>query len=144
MPTVRNLDRVLVNRFFIVLIVLSNTVGNFLLSVGMTAMPNLGTVSVFAYIQRFATNWHIVTGIILLMLWMVAQLTMLTWADLSYVLPVTASGYILTALLGDFALHEHISPGRWFGILLIAVGSMLASMTPTQTVPYPQHGELTE
>jgi bacterial/archaeal transporter family protein len=133
--------RIRINRIFVVLVVLSNTFGNFALAQGMGLMPAFGSVSLVQYILLMATNWHLIVGVALLGAWMVAQLTMLTWADLSYVLPVTASGYILTAFLGKFFLHEHISAGRWLGVVLIAIGSMLASMTPIQTVPHGHHEE---
>ena len=36
----------------------------------------------------------------LLILWMLSRMTLLSWADLTYVLPVTALGYVLTVLMG--------------------------------------------
>ncbi len=138
------INRAAVNRIFVVLIVLSNTFGNYLLAIGMERLPDFFAVPLGSYILKFATNWHVLAGMMLLALWMTAQLTIFTWADISYVLPVTASSYIVTALLGKFALHEEISAGRWVGIVVIAIGSMLAAMTPRQTVEHPEHGELSE
>jgi hypothetical protein len=42
---------------------------------------------------------------------------MFTWADLSYVPPMTASAYAFTAILGKFFLGEQISAERWAGTL---------------------------
>ena len=126
------------NRIFILLVVLSNTFGNFLLADGMNQMPNFSTTSFLSYTTALLSNPYFLSGVALLAVWMGAQLTMFTWADLSYVLPVTASGYVLTALLSKYLLHEYISIGRWAGILLITFGSMLVYNTPTRTIPKPQ------
>jgi uncharacterized membrane protein len=128
-----NLNRATINRIFIVLVVFSNTFGNFLLAKGMHQMPDFMTVPFLSYAASISTNLYIIGGVALLVAWMIAQLSMFTWADLSYVLPVTASGYVLTALLSKFFLGEHISAARWTGIVFITIGSMLVSMTPLRT-----------
>ncbi len=43
-------------------------------------------------------------------------MALLSWADLSYVLPVTSIGYVLVALMGKLLLHEQITLKRWAGI----------------------------
>ena len=123
------------NRIFIALVVISNTVGTVLLGHGMTQMPDFAPDGALRYIAGFLTNPWIVCGVLLLMVWMAAQLSMLTWADLSYVLPVTASYYILTALLSRFFLGERISATRWAGIAVISLGVMLVAETPPGTTP---------
>jgi drug/metabolite transporter (DMT)-like permease len=56
-------------------------------------------------------------------------MAMLSWADLSYVLPLTSIGYVMTALAGRFFLHEEISRWRWAGIALIVMGVTLVART---------------
>jgi uncharacterized membrane protein len=125
------------NRIFIALVVVSNTLGTVLLGRGMTQMPDFA-LGALTYISRFLTNSWIISGIALLIVWMVAQLSMLTWADLSYVLPVTASYYILTAIVSRFFLNERISLTRWIGIAVISFGVMLVSHTPRRTHEIPE------
>jgi uncharacterized membrane protein len=125
------------NRVFIALVVISNTLGTVLLGRGMTQMPDFAA-GALTYIVRFLINPWIVPGIALLVVWMVAQLSMLTWADLSYVLPVTASYYILTAIVSRFFLDERISLTRWIGIAVISFGVMLVSHTPPRTHELPE------
>jgi drug/metabolite transporter (DMT)-like permease len=60
-------------------------------------------------------------------------MALLSWADLSYVLPVTSIGYVLVALAGRILLHEEISVKRWAGILLIMAGVALVSGSGPQT-----------
>ena len=55
---------------------------------------------------------------------------MFTYADLTYVLPVTSSGYILTVILSKVFLGEHISMARWLGTIVISFGVLLVSETP--------------
>lgn len=126
------------NRIFIVLIVLSNTVGNLLLAIGMKHMPAFQAVSPQGYFLTLLESYWILGGVALLIVWMVAQLSMFTWADLTYVLPVTASAYVITAILSKFFLNDQISIERWAGIVLISVGVMFVSETPERTKPEPE------
>ncbi|MEI9971716.1 MAG: hypothetical protein WDO73_06485 [Ignavibacteriota bacterium] len=54
-------------------------------------------------------------------------------ADLSFILPMTAIGYVLAALLGRVFLHEDVSPQRWLAVALIFAGAVLVSGTPQAT-----------
>lgn len=123
------------DRIFIVLIVLSNTVGNLFLGIGMAHMPSFHAVSPLGYFTSLLQNYWMWSGVALLVVWMVSQLSMFTWADLTYVLPVTASAYVLTAILSKFFLHDQISISRWIGIVLISIGVLFVSETPERTKP---------
>jgi uncharacterized membrane protein len=125
------------NRFFITLIVVTNTIGNILLGEGMQRMPDFQSTSALVYAAQLLTNWYVVGATVLLIVWMIAQLSMFTWADLSYVLPVTASAYILTALLSKYFLGDKISIARWIGIVIISFGVVLVAETPEDT----KHGK---
>src|ERR1044071_5272867 len=72
-------------------------------------------------------------GVLLLILWMLSRMALLSWADLSYVLPVTSIGYVLVALAGRILLHEEISIKRWGGSVLIVAGVALVSGSSPQT-----------
>jgi uncharacterized membrane protein len=68
-------------------------------------------------------------GVALLAAWTLLRMQLLRFADLTWVLPVTSVGYVLTALLGRFVFAEQISPQRWAGTLLIVAGSALVART---------------
>jgi len=104
-------------------VILANVLGNFFLSRGLRGG---------GFPAGFFNLW-VVLGVSLLILWMLSRLTLLSWADLSYVLPITALGYVLTALMGDVFLAEHVSLGRWAGIGLIMGGVFLVGNTPVRT-----------
>jgi uncharacterized membrane protein len=74
-------------------------------------------------------NPFIAVGIALLVLWLLTRMTLMSWADLSFVLPVTSTGYLLAAFLGRIFLHETVSGERWLGTILIFIGAMLVGMT---------------
>jgi drug/metabolite transporter (DMT)-like permease len=42
---------------------------------------------------------------------------------------VTAAGYGLTTVLGRVFLHEQVSASRWWGVVLISLGTGLAAGT---------------
>ena len=79
-------------------------------------------------------------GVCLLILWLASRMALLSWADLSYVLPVTAVGYVLVAVAGKVLLHEQISGKRWVGIALIMLGVMLVSGGTAPQSPRPKTG----
>lgn len=109
-------------------VVVLSMVGNYCLSVGMRSHAPTD------YIAAFKNPW-VLTGIALLIGWLLAQLSLLSWADLTYVLPITAVSYVGSAILGAFALHEHVSAWRWAGVGLIAIGVILVSRTRPRTGP---------
>jgi drug/metabolite transporter (DMT)-like permease len=117
-------SRELKNQVFVCLAVIANTLGNFLLSLGMHAVQLKPSASPLGYLRIFANPW-IDASVVLLTIWFASQLSLLSWADLSYVLPVTAASYVLTTVLGKIFLHEFISLARWSGICVISAGVML-------------------
>jgi drug/metabolite transporter (DMT)-like permease len=64
---------------------------------------------------------------------LLSRMTLLGWADLSYILPVTSVGYVLTAFLGRYFFSEQISWQRWLGTGLIMIGSSLVGLTSSNT-----------
>ena len=119
--------------FFAGVAVLSNVLGNFALSQGVHQFGRTLSVSVASILDVLLNVW-IASGICLLAVWMLSQLSLLSWADLSYVLPITSASYVLSALLGAVALHEYVSPVHWLGIALISLGVMVVSRTHPRTV----------
>jgi uncharacterized membrane protein len=111
---------------FAIVVVLSNSFGNLLLAVGMRASEDVSH-SAFAMLRAIFNPW-VAAGVALLILWLLARMTMLGWADLTYVLPVTALGYAISAALGALFLSERITPVRWTGTLLIVTGTILVGV----------------
>ena len=117
-------------------VALSAPLGDGCLSRGMTQMPAISLAHPGALIAAVFTPW-IALGIAFLIGFFASYLTALSWADLTFVLPATAAGYVVIALLARFWLHEAISPERWAGIVLITLGVSFVAQGPSLT----QHPE---
>ncbi len=120
-------------RLFTAIVVVSNVSGNSALTHGMKQLGDPGN-SPLAMIGVLFHPW-VAVGVALLILWTLTHMALLSWADLSYVLPVTAIGYVLTALSGKFVLHEVVPLSHWMGILLITGGVTLVGLTVPATAP---------
>src|SRR5947209_3374562 len=114
------------------MVILSNVAGNFSLTWGMRRTGPGLLQSPLGYIQALFDPW-VAAGVSLLIVWMLSQMLLLSWADLSYVLPVTAAGYVLTAVAGRVFLSEQISAARWAGVTLIMTGVVLVGRTAHST-----------
>lgn len=113
-------------RLFAAIVILSNTLGNFFIARGMRGLAVPADSPLHMLLAIF-TPW-VALGIALLILWLLSRMVLLSWADLSYVLPVTSLGYVANALMGHFFLGEHITMARWSGTLLIVAGTVLVGM----------------
>lgn len=110
-----------------VISVLSNVAGNSALTYGMQGIGPIGN-SPAALIGALFHPW-VAIGVGMLIVWTFAHMALLSWADLSYVMPITAIGYVVTAFAGKFFLGEIVSPTRWAGIVLITAGVTLVGHT---------------
>jgi len=80
-------------------------------------------------VARVLSNPWVIAGVALQALFFFVYVTLLSRADVSQLLPMTALDYIVVALLAQWALGEVITPARWAGIGLITFGVVLVSRT---------------
>ena len=106
--------------------------GDTCLSRGMTALTPISLSHPLSLVAAVFTPW-IAAGIALLIGFFASYLTALSWADLTYVLPATAFGNVIVALLSRFWLLEPISFQRWLGIVLITIGVGFVAHGPSLT-----------
>lgn len=116
----------------IVLVTLLKPFSNLFLAWGMRDFPALVT-SHPVYLLRALIDPFVTIGIFMQIVWLLLRMSLLSIADLSFVLPVTAAGYVVSTLLGRVILHEQVSPARWLGAVLIAGGTALVTSTPRLT-----------
>ncbi len=114
------------------LVSLCAPLGDTCLSRGMTQVPAITLAHPASLVTAVFTPW-IGAGIALLIGFFASYLTALSWADLTFVLPATAFGNVIVALLSKFWLHEPISLERWAGIVLITVGVGFVAQGPAVT-----------
>jgi uncharacterized membrane protein len=119
--------------------------GDLLLKRGMTeigavAITPSGISHAFWMTVTSATIW---VGILFLIGFMVSYMTVLSWADYSYVMPAGAFGYAILTLLAVVFLHENVTPRRWVGVVLICVGVLLVGQTKPRTTESPAMQKVT-
>ena len=114
------------------IVVFTQASGNLFLGWGMKHQSVELGLSPVGYIAAMFSP-AVALGIALLIIWLLTRMTLLSWADLSFVLPVTAIGYVLSAFTGKYFFDEHISWQRWLGTVLIVGGIVLVATTRPNT-----------
>ena len=119
-------------------LVVTQVLGNVWLSRGIRQVGELNTLnpsSVFAFGVHALTNPWVVLGILFLIAALLLYLAVLSWLELSYVMPMTASGYVLNALFAWLILGENISQIKWAGTLIVTVGVLVVGLSEGKTKP---------
>ena len=114
--------------------------GDVLLKRGMQDVGSINLHHLQTLLGALGNPW-ILIGIVCLTCFFASYLTALSWADLSYVLPATALGYLVVALLSKYFLHEHVSSWRWLGVALISCGVGWVTRGPALTA-HPREARL--
>jgi uncharacterized membrane protein len=112
-------------RLFTFIVIVTNVLGNFSLSWGLKHE---------AVFIKAIFSPYVLLGVTLLILWLLSRMTLLSWADLSYVLPVTSIGYVLTTFIGKYFFAEQITWQRWLGTLCIVAGMIVVGRTCPRTI----------
>ncbi len=113
-------------------IALFGSVGDAFLARGMKDAGSIGLYHV-THVLSVLANPFVIIGILSLLVFMYSYMTALSFADLSYVLPATALGYVNMVLLSILWLHEHVSRQRWMGVAFIVIGVGLVAGGPSRT-----------
>lgn len=116
----------------LVAIMLTASLGDTLLSRGMA---QVGPVSLhhLGLLWHALANVYIMAGIVLLIGFFASYTAALSWADLTFVMPATAFGYVVVAILSRLWLHERLSGYRCAGILLIVCAVGFVADGPSKT-----------
>lgn len=111
-----------------VLIIVVGTWGELCLG---KAMKETGELEHFHFSAMFRLLYEalkvkwIWIGVAMMTLAFFSLLLLLSFEDVSFVVPVTALSYLVGAVGGIFFLGERVSPQRWIGISLVCVGVSL-------------------
>ena len=111
--------------------------GNLSLAWGMRHFPRLLAFNPLPYFEALF-NPFVALGIAMLILALLTRMALLSVADLSFVLPLTATGYIISALLGKVFLGEEVQPNSWLGTGMIFAGVVLVGSTPEKSAVVPK------
>src|SRR5690349_1854134 len=123
--------------------IVAQALGDVLLTKGMKAIEALEAND--AASSSFWQVWHIGlqaaqspevwAGTLLLIVFFALYSAALSWADLSFVLPATAFGYVLNVAAGHYFLNEEVTRARWIGSLIITLGVVCVSRSGERTMP---------
>jgi len=121
----------LINFVILALLVLSQVAGNTSLTYGIKQLGEVNTVNPLLLIKYMGLvlfspwTWF---AIVLLITSLILYLTAVSRLDLSYVLPMIASNYVVTTLAAWLILQEHVSWNRWMGTLLVTAGVLIVGL----------------
>jgi len=112
--------------------VLSDASSDVLLSKGIKQVgsdPDLRSWDIIGLIRQAARNTSLLVSITLAAIHFGAFVALLSFWDLSLVIPVGALDYVLGTFGASIVLGEHVSRLRWVGVCLIAGGVALTSIS---------------
>jgi drug/metabolite transporter (DMT)-like permease len=123
----------------ILVMVIAGPLGNVLLGKGM---KQAGSLSIWPASAALHTVLHVFgtgtiwLGVASLLIFFLANVLVLSWADYSYVQPASSMGYGVSALLGYLMLGEPVSPLRWMGIAIICLGVLVVGQTDPRSLEH--------
>src|SRR6202142_968467 len=88
--------------------------GNSSMAWGMKMVPEKMSMNPAIYLHAML-NPFVAMGVAALILALLTRMALLSLADLSFVLPVTAIGYVIAVFVGKMLLHETVTAQRWTG-----------------------------
>ncbi len=108
-------------------IVVSSTAGDVLLSRAMRQVGHVGELwrrsGLRAVLQAVITHPSFLLALLFMAASFFGLLLALSWADVSLVVPATASlTYVTNALAARFFLHERVDRRRWVSTLMVCAG----------------------
>ena len=134
-------------KIFLLLAFLSITqvLGDIFLSRGMKDFvgfdPSDPTIILYL-ITYVLTNHGIVLGLGILIISLSLYLTAISKLDLSYVLPIHASSYVLNGIFAWAILGEDVTGMRWVSTFIISCGALCVGLSESSTADSVQHNNL--
>jgi drug/metabolite transporter (DMT)-like permease len=111
---------------------LCGALGDVCLAKGMKqvgALPTLRLRALLVLGRQMARNGAVRLGLLCMIANFVTFLVVLSWADLSFIVPATSLHFVLATLGAKWLLHEHISGVRWCGTILVGLGVALLALS---------------
>ena len=119
----------------VLMLVICANIGDLTLKRGMTEIGSveLSPAGLARALPLTVTNPKIWIGIFFLAGFMASYMTVLSWADYSYVMPIGAFGYAMLTWFAVVILHEEVSIQRWIGVIVVCIGVLLVGQTKPST-----------
>lgn len=123
----------------LILVLLLRPFGNLSLAWGMKHFSQIVSLSPLPYL-RAMLDPYVAAGIVLLILALLVRMALLSLADLTYVVPMTAGGYVISTVLARVFLQENVSVEGWIGTFLVFLGTALVGPTSRTSATTPSGG----
>ncbi|MEN3333046.1 MAG: hypothetical protein V7641_2411 [Blastocatellia bacterium] len=128
-----------------IIAIVAQAAGNVFLTRGMKAVAATTSSDGGGLMQTISQSLHaalqamqspeVWLGTLLLIVFFALYSAVLSWADLSFVLPATAFGYVLNVAAGYYFLNEEVTKARWIGAAVITLGVVCVSRSGERTTP---------
>ena len=128
-------------QMLIIVVVITDVFGNLTMSWGVKRGTAFRGFSPLFYMHLIFNPW-VLLGAALLLLWLLSRMILFSWADLSYVLPITSFSYVFNEVTGHYLLGEQISWARWLGTVMITAGAAVVGLTQSNTTAGPMESAL--
>ena len=112
----------------IVITVIINTTGQFLVKTGVNRVGAVSLIDAHA-ILRALSSWMVLCGFVIYFISALIWISILSKTELSWAFPMLSLSYVLTALLSPVLLNEGFSAMRLIGTLVICLGVFLVYRT---------------
>ncbi|UXE59550.1 MAG: hypothetical protein KA717_27755 [Woronichinia naegeliana WA131] len=112
----------------VIVLSLADSAGDLLLALGMKKIGAIGKMNfsqILVVLRQIITNPTVLSGIACQAIAFVIFISVLSWADISFVRPATALTYISSMVGAKFLLKEEFGRERLFGITLIGFGVVI-------------------
>jgi drug/metabolite transporter (DMT)-like permease len=116
---------------YVAIIVLATTVGEVMQAVGMRRHGEIRDFRPNALGRAAATlarNRFVIASVVAMAISFFAYMALLTVAELSFAVPVTAVTFVLETVLAKYILKERVTALRWAGAGLVVCGVALVSL----------------
>ncbi len=114
------------------LTVLANSAGDLFLTRGMKQVGEVSALrprQMLGLVRRAMVNPMLWLGLSCVAIAFFVFLALLSWADLSVVLPATSIGYALSTLGARYILEERVTTTRWVGTAFVCTGVALIALS---------------
>ena len=114
--------------FFVFLVVAAGTSGEMFVSramKGIGEVTSFGPRAILRVVRRALGQPWMWAGLAMMALAFFSLLVLLSRANVSFVVPVTALSYVMAALGGRYFLNEQVSANRWLGVCVVCLGVAL-------------------
>lgn len=112
------------------IIVTTTSLGDVLIASGLRRLGEITSWKardLILYGEKIVSSIPFLSGVFFMAVSFVAFMIVLSWADVSLVVPATSISYVITTLGAKFYLKETISSLRWVGTAFVCLGVAMIS-----------------